>query len=117
MLEIIKIFNNELIGFIHFLLEKNVFQTGLAFVLATQINTVFLKFVDSIINPVIENVVKEETKNQQTTFFGIKFKTGQFVLALINFSIVLIFLYYLYKISDSSKSIFQNVVTNIKSIF
>jgi len=117
MPDIFKILHNELIGFVHFLLEKNVFQTGLAFVLATQINTLFLGFVNSIINPVIERVVEKKTKNQITTILGIEFKTGEFILAFLNFLIVLIFLYYLYKISDSSKGLFENMVSSIKSIF
>ncbi len=117
MYDILKIFNNELVGFIHFLLEKNVFQTGLAFVLATQINTLFLEFVNSIINPVIEKVVEKKTKKQITTIFGIEFKTGEFILAFLNFFIVVVFLYYLYKISNSSKGLFENVVNSIKNIF
>jgi large-conductance mechanosensitive channel len=117
MQDIFKLFNNELLGFLHFLLEKNVFQTGLAFVLATQVNTLFLGFVNLIVNPVIEKVVEKKTKNQTTLIFGIEFKTGEFLLAFLNFLIVLIFLYYLYKISDSSKGLFENMVNSINNIF
>lgn len=108
---------DEFFGFVHFLLEKNVFQTGLAFVLATQINTVFLQFVNTIINPVIDKVIQEKTKNKTTLIFGIEFKTGQLSIAIINFLIVLLFLYYLYKISDSSKGIIENTINKIKTLF
>lgn len=117
MSNIAKFFNEELIGFLNFLLEKNVFQTGLAFVLGSQVNAVVLKFVTTIINPIVDKVVQEETKTKTTKIFGVEFKTGELSLALINFILVLFFLYYLYKISDSSKSLFQNIVTKFKTFF
>jgi hypothetical protein len=117
MQNIAKFLNDELAGFLHFLLEKNVFQTGLAFVLATQINNIFLQFVNTIVTPIVDKVVQKKTKAETTIIFGIEFKSGELSLALINFSLVLLFLYYLYKLSDSSKSLFQNLISNVRKIF
>ena len=117
MSAILKTVNEEIVGFIHFLLEKNVFQTGLAFVLATQVNQIFLKFANNIINPIVDKVVKEDVRKQTTNLFGIEFKTGEFSLGIINFILVLFFLYYMYKISDSSKTLFQNIANSIKNLF
>lgn len=117
MSAILKNINEEIAGFLNFLLEKNVFQTGLAFVLATQVNQIFLKFANNIITPIVDKVVEEEARNRTTKIFGVEFKTGEFSLGILNFVLVLLFLYYLFKISDSSKTLFQNLATKIKNIF
>jgi len=117
MSAILKNINEEIVSFINFLLEKNVFQTGLAFVLATQVNQIFLKFANNIITPIVDKVVEEDVRKRTTNVFGVEFKTGEFSLGIINFILVLLFLYYMYKISDSSKTLFQNIANRIKNIF
>ena len=117
MSAILKNINEEVVGFINFLLEKNVFQTGLAFVLATQVNQIFLKFANNIITPIVDKVIEEKARTQTTNIFGVEFKTGEFSLGILNFVLVLLFLYYMYKVSDSSKTLFQNLANKIKNIF
>jgi large-conductance mechanosensitive channel len=110
--------NNEIIGFINFLLDKNVFQTGLAFVLATQVNQIFLKFVTNIIYPIVDKITEKKIQQESTTpILGIQFKMGDFILSLINFFLVLLFLYYMYKISNSSKTFIENITGSIKHFF
>jgi large-conductance mechanosensitive channel len=110
--------NNEIIGFINFLLEKNVFQMGLAYIIATQVNQIFSKFVTNIIYPVVNKITENKIKQEsQTTILGIEFKIGDFLLSLINFFMVLFFLYYMYKISNSSKTFIENITNSIKNLF
>lgn len=114
---LIKTFGDQFGNFIKFLFEKNIFQTGLAFILATQVNKLFLDFLAGIITPVTEKIVSSEIKQKTTEVFGIKFQTGLILLSTINFMIVMFFLYYLYKISDSSKTLFENIYSKVTNIF
>lgn len=114
---IIETFNDQLSGFFKFLFEKNIFQAGIAFVVATQINKVFLDFLSNIVTPIADKVVSQEIKDVKSEIFGIELQTGNFALSVINFFIVMFFLFYLYKISDSSKSMFENIFSKVKSIF
>ena len=106
-----------MVGFLTFLFEKNIFQAGIAFVVATQINKVFLDFLANIVTPIADKVVSQEIKEVKSEVFGVQLNTGNFMLSIINFFIVMFFLYYLYKVSDSSKTIFQTLLSRVKSIF
>ncbi len=110
-------FNEQLAGFAKFLFEKNIFQAGIAFVVATQVNKLFFDFIANIVTPITEKVLSEDIKKVKTKFFGIELQTGNFAMSVFNFFIVIIFLFYLYKISDSSKTLFENIVSKVKSIF
>jgi large-conductance mechanosensitive channel len=112
-----EIINQQIIGFFTFLFEKNIFQAGIAFVIATQINKLFMDFIANIISPIADRVVSKDIDKVETDVIGIKLKTGSFIMSLINFFIVMFCLFYLYKISDSSKSLFENIVSKVKSIF
>lgn len=112
--EVIKNLFSQFTEFIKFLFEKNIFQTGLAFIIAAQINQLFKDFLASIVTPVADKVTSAETKNKKVKLFGVEFLTGQFILSLINFMIVMIFLFYLYKLSNSSSTIFQKITSKFK---
>lgn len=112
--DLLKEFLEHFAGFLKFLFEKNIFQAGIAFVLASQINKLFLDFLSNIVTPVADRVISSEIKTQTTEVFGVKFLTGNFMLSVINFMIVMIVLYHLYKISDSSKTLFENIASKLK---
>lgn len=113
----IKTFNKQLIEFISFLMDKNIFQIGLAFILASQINKLFVDFISSIITPITNSVISEEDREKPYNVLGIKFQTLKFLMSLINFIIVMVVLFYFYKLSDYSKTYFEKVTTAIKSLF
>ena len=117
MSQVLKTFNEELVGFINFLMEKNIFQTGIAFIIATQVNKVFLDFIANMVQPVVSNVVNKDIEKQKTNLAGIEFNTGAFSMTVLNFLIVMLFLYYIYKISASSKSFLESFVDKVKNIF
>ena len=114
---IILTFSEQLAGFSKFLFEKNIFQAGVAFVVATQVNKLFFDFIANIVTPITEKVMSEDIKKVKTTFLGAELLLGNFMISFLNFIIVLVFLFYLYKISDSSKTLFENLLTKVKSIF
>lgn len=103
--------------FINFLFEKKIFQTGFAFVLAMQINKLFIDFINYIIAPIVNKVVSKSTEERKTTFFGIEFKTGNFIISLINFTLVIIFLFYMYKLADTGQGFFGTISNSFSSFF
>jgi len=111
------ILSSQVKDFINFLFEKKIFQTGFAFVLAMQINKLFVDFINYIIAPIVNKVVSETTEERKTTFFGIQFKTGNFIISLINFILVIIFLFYMYKIADNTQGVFGTISKNFSSFF
>jgi len=107
------VLKEELKGFLQFLLDKNIFQSGISFLIATQVNGLTKNIIDSIVTPVLEKVLDEKIRNQDTEVFGIKFKTGQLILSIINFLIVMFFIYYLYKITKP-EGVIQSFVNSFK---
>jgi len=114
---IVSTFSEQLAGFVKFLFEKNIFQAGIAFVVASQVNKLFFDFIANIVTPITEKVMSQDIKKVKTKVFGAELQTGNFALSVFNFLIVIVFLFYLYKISDSSKTLFENIVSKVKSIF
>jgi len=111
------IVSSQIKEFINFLFEKKIFQTGFAFVLAMQINKLFIDFINNIIAPIVNKVVSEKTEERKTTLFGIEFKTGNFILSLLNFTLVIIFLFYMYKLADTSQGFFGTISHSFSSFF
>lgn len=109
------VLKEELKGFLQFLMDKNIFQSGISFLIATQVNALAKNIIDSIVIPILERVIDEKIRNQDTVVFGIKFKTGQLILNLINFMIVMFFIYYLYKITKPEGFITQ-IFNSVKEL-
>jgi large-conductance mechanosensitive channel len=110
------VLKDELRGFFKFLIDRNIFQSGISFLIASQVNSLSKNLIDTIIKPILEKIIDEEIRNQDTDFLGIKFKTGQLILNLINFMLVMFFIYYLYKITKP-EGLIQNLFSGIYEIF
>jgi large-conductance mechanosensitive channel len=104
-----------------FLKGRNIINTGIAFVIALQVNKFFLDLVDIIVNPIASKLIDKELNKQETKVLNINFKTGALLLSLINFSIILIFIYNVFKLSESAPTILERVYSgisgSIKKIF
>ena len=103
--------------FLKFLIEKNIVNTGIAFILAFQINKLFLIFVDDIAAPIAERILSEKVNKVTTEVGGINFKTGDFIFALFRFFVILVCIYYMIKVSETTPGFFGNIYSKIKSIF
>lgn len=93
--------NNTVSDFYTFLIDKNIIQLGTAFIISAQINQLASKFIENIISPVIKRVVggeEESLKGTTFTILGIKFEIGDFIAQLLKFLIMMIILYYMFKI-------------------
>lgn len=112
-----EIFIEHVYGFLKFLQEKNIINTGIAFIIALQINKLFLDFIESIITPIADKVISKNINTVETNVVGVKFKVGNFFISFLNFTIMMICIYYLFRISESTPSFFENIYKKIKHIF
>ena len=97
--------------FISFIKKEDVINLGIGFILATAINNFLLIVIDSIIMPIVNRIFGPEAsaniidttdasnnnvikfKNRTFNIFGINFGIGQFVIGLVQFSIILYIVY------------------------
>ena len=88
--------------FYEFLVKNNIIQIGTAFIIGTQINNLATAFVDNIVSPVVVAISsKDSTKNLSQTYveiLGVRFQIGQFIMTLLKFMIMMLVLYYMFKI-------------------
>lgn len=99
--------------FFNFLKQRNIINTGIAFVLALQVNKIFLDLVNEIINPLASKIVTKEFNKKQFDVFGLKIRTGLLFLNFINLIFTLIFVYYIWKFSESTPGVISTVYSTI----
>jgi len=104
---------NVFTDFGSFLKGRNIINTGIAFVIALQVNKLFLDLVDAVVNPIASKLIDKELNKQETKILDINFKTGTLLLSLINFSIILIFIYNVLKLSETAPSLLERVYSGI----
>jgi large conductance mechanosensitive channel len=112
---------NEFADFMTFLLERNIFQTGVAFVIAAQVNKFMLDIMNSLISPIVSKALdvnsKSKLENKTLRLFGIEFKIGILIMSIINFLVIMLLIFYIFKLSNSGKSIMQQFTGKIKGLF
>jgi large-conductance mechanosensitive channel len=97
----IDLVKSEYSQFINFLIKNNVVSMGLAFIISTQVTSVFNNFMTSIISPIFARLVGSSEKNIEDVklhIFGIEFLIGQFLFGLLHFYIILLILFYLVRL-------------------
>lgn len=97
---------NTLSDFSEFILDYGVLQIGIAFVIGVQLNRLTTDFVDNIIAPIIDRFTKNDEVNlrrKKLEVFGIEFELGNFIVSLINFFLLMIILFYIFKIIGGKK--------------
>jgi len=107
--------------FIDFLKQKNIINTGIAFIIAMQVNKMFLDFINELVNPIASKMVSQEFNKKQYEIFGLKIKIGFLFLSFLNFIITMIFIYYIWKLSETTPgiigSVYSRISNSIKKIF
>ena len=106
-----------LMHFGEFLKKRNIINAGIAFIVAIQINKLFTEFIDSIVNPVASKVISNKIAEKTVTIFGVKMKTGKFFLGLFNFMIIMIFIYYIFVLSEEAPSLVSNMYSGFTNLF
>jgi large-conductance mechanosensitive channel len=88
--------------FIKFLLEKNILQTGIGLLIASQVGKLTTAVTEFIITPILEKInifYDGKFENLTYTIIGIDFKIGQFLLIIIQLLLTLICVYFLWKLT------------------
>jgi len=91
---------DEFRNFINFLLDKNIFQVGISFIIASQTRALSSKVVESLLFPFVIYLMGKDFDKKETELGQIKIKTGILIKALVEFILIMLFIYYLYKISQ-----------------
>lgn len=102
--------------FIDFLLEKNIFQVGVSFIIASQTRALSSKIVDAIIFPIVISVLGKDFQKRTTKIAKIEIKTGVLLKASVEFILIMLFIYYLYYISRP-KGLIENITNTIYGFF
>lgn len=124
---LLRIFNNNYQDFIQFLLEKNILQTIIGLLIATQVGLMSSVIINNILSPIINFIVADITKKKNFsehtyTLLGINFKYGLIVLTSLKVFITFIFVFIIWKFSSSlnahsnvDSNVYLNVNSNIDS--
>lgn len=113
---IIAFIGDEFTEFVAFLSKNNIITSGVGLIIALQVNRLFLDFIADIVKPVANNIISEDIDKHETKLAGISFKFGHLLTSLINFIITMIFIFYLYKITQSTPTIIEKFYSGIKSL-
>jgi large-conductance mechanosensitive channel len=108
----------NLVGFLNFLFNKNIIQTSIGIIVASQIGRLTNLFVDTILNPVVDRITGGSIKKHEDltiTLLDVKIKIGLIISTLINFLLIIFIVYNIWKISQYSNFDFiNNLITDTK---
>jgi hypothetical protein len=111
------ILKSEFIEFINFLESRNILSSSIGFILAFQINNLFLNIIDDVVKPVASKVVAEDINKHTVNIFGFKLRIGRLFFSILHVFIILVFIFYIYRLSTESTNIFSNLVETVKNYF
>jgi large conductance mechanosensitive channel len=87
--------------FMDFIEQYKIIQIAIAFIVSINLNELTTVFVTSIISPIINALIGSDSKIQfasKTLKIGsIVFPIGYLIQSIIKFSIIIFFIYYIYK--------------------
>jgi large-conductance mechanosensitive channel len=110
---IIKLILDEFLDFFKFLNERNILNTGIGLVIALQVNSLFNTILDDLIKPVASKAVSEDINKHYVKIYGIHFKIGHLSMAIINFIITMILIFYLYRVAIKAPTFFETMYGGI----
>ena len=106
---------SEFNEFINFLESKNVLSSSMGFILALQLNTLFLNIIDDIVKPVASKVVDEDINKHTVDIYGVKLKIGHLFFSIFHVFISLILIFYMYRLSTESPSLVSNFIQGVQN--
>lgn len=105
LIYVVSILKNNLADFIKFLFDKNIIQTGIGIIIATQISKLTNLVSEVLINPIVNRITAGTVKDineWKITFFDIEIKIGLLISSIINFVFVVVIVFYIWKISKNT---------------
>jgi large-conductance mechanosensitive channel len=107
---IISFLKSNLSGFMNFILDKRVMQIGFSILISSQLQILTRSIIELLVNPIVNRITMGTIKTieeWEINMFNIHIKIGRLISNIINFVLILIVIYYMWKYSD---------ITNIKRL-
>ena len=107
---------NNLVGFLKFLFDRNIIQTGIGIMIAVNVNKITNVMVDAMINPIIKRLsfgAIDEITNWELELFDIKIKIGLIISTILNFLSITVFVYFIWKLSQNINTNFFNDMLSV----
>jgi large-conductance mechanosensitive channel len=113
---------NELVNILKFLfIDEGIITIALSFIIATQTDNIANMLIDNFVSPVIFKLIElytnkpvDELEKYTYEYLGIKFRVGNFIIALSKFIIIIIIIYYISQLANPNK--LNNLIKNINSL-
>ena len=102
IINILNFFKSQVDGIMLFIFNKNIIQTCIGLIIASQVSKLTTMLIDIIITPIIQRLTGNETSKLEEVkinILGVNLQIGLFLSKLINFIIILIIVYYIWKLS------------------
>jgi large-conductance mechanosensitive channel len=104
---------SELNEFYKFMIDNEILQIGLAFVISHQVINLFKVFIEDIVSPILAKLINSKEyriENINIDIFGINLRIGNFFMHLLQITIVLIIIFYLIRLLP------KNAVSNLSGL-
>lgn len=75
--------------------ENKLIIGGITWLFAVQLNILVTSFTTNMVQPISIKVTKKNLDDQVITVFGIRFKIGAFLKSLLDFTIIIIIIYFI----------------------
>lgn len=98
--KVYSIFNSQYHEFVDFMMSKNVFSIGIAFIISQQVNDLFTNLMTNLFSPLIGLMIGGKVKNLEDVKITVRnseFGIGKVIMKLLNFIIVLVLVFYMVK--------------------
>lgn len=93
------IIGDELEGIGKFIMDQNIIQLGIAFIIALGLNQVITSFVDDIFSPMVLLAFGQDNIQSMgelyITIYDVRIRYGSFLVALIKFTLMVVIIYYI----------------------
>ena len=116
IINIINFFKSQVDGIMSFIFNKNIIQTCIGLIIASQVSKLTTMLIDIIITPIIQRITGDQAaklEEVKITILGVNLQIGLFLSKLINFIIILIIVYYIWKLSTLPN--FNSIKTSLDS--
>lgn len=118
LISIINFLKKYLAGFVKFLFDRNIVQTGIGIIIASQISKLTGLFIDTLINPIITRITAGNVKTMEEwsiNIFDIKIKIGLIISSLVNFVLLVFIIYQIWQLSQITDfKVINNLLDNTK---
>lgn len=96
---VIDIIKLNITDMLKFILSKNIVQTGVGIIIATNINKLTVAVSDFVISPIVNRLTNGDVKDIEKytiEIAGVEFKVGTLILNIISFILTVIIVYYIW---------------------